>query len=203
MKILIAEDELISRCMLEEMLRGWGHEVVVAGDGLEALQILQQPDAPKLAILDWKMPRMDGIDVCRHVRTLPHGSAMHLILLTGVTGKHNIVAGLEAGADDYITKPYDQDELKARLNVGVRLVELQGNLSQRVQELEVALARVKQLQGLLPICCYCKKIRDDQNYWQQVETYISAHADVMFSHGICPDCLEKVKREFEQEMGVK
>ena len=98
--------------------------------------------------------------------------------------------GLEGGADDYIVKPFDLKELRARIRVGVRVLNLQSRLTERLQALEQALHQVTQLQGLLPICSYCKKIRNDQNYWQQVEEYVAAHADVQFSHGICPSCFE-------------
>lgn len=109
--------------------------------------------------------------------------------------------GLDAGADDYIIKPFNREELRARVKVGVRILDLQNNLAGRVSELERAMAGVKQLQGLLPICCYCKKIRDDQNYWQQVEGYISRHSEAQFSHGVCPDCFEKiVKPELARSM---
>src|SRR4029434_1546856 len=91
----------------------------------------------------------------------------------------------------YIVKPFEREELHARVQVGFRMLELQAALADRVRELEEALARVKQLQGLLPICSYCKKVRDDQNYWQQVETYIEGHSDAQFTHGICPDCRQK------------
>src|SRR5207237_6416573 len=106
-----------------------------------------------------------------------------------------IVTGLTAGADDYIVKPFQRDELHARVRVGERLLELQATLADRVKELEAALARVKLLHGLLPICSYCKKVRDDQNYWQQVESYISAHSGVQFSHGICPGCYESLMKK--------
>jgi sigma-B regulation protein RsbU (phosphoserine phosphatase) len=132
------------------------------------------------------------------MRAEPHVRPAYIILLTARTGRENLIQGLDAGADDYVTKPFDFDELRARVQVGVRVVELQNALSERVRELEEALSRVKQLQGLLPICSYCKKIRDDRNYWQQVEGYISEHSEAQFSHGICPECFEKyVKPELE------
>jgi len=151
-----------------------------------------------MAILDWMMPYVDGAEVCRRVRNHPRTPPPYLILLTARGNPDDIVRGLELGADDYITKPFDMNELRARVLVGVRIIELQQNLANRVHELEDALGRVKLLQGLLPICSYCKKIRDDRNYWRQVESYISAHAEVEFSHGICPDCYERiVKPEIE------
>ena len=98
--------------------------------------------------------------------------------------------GLEAGADDYVTKPFHHPELRARLRGAVRVIELQEQLVARVTELEVALSRVRQLQGLVPICSYCKRVRSDRDYWEQVEGYIARHTEAVFSHGICPECLE-------------
>jgi len=191
-KILIAEDDEVSRRMLQVFLLRWGFDVVIAEDGAEAWRVLEGGDAPKLAILDWMMPVLDGVEICRRVRLAPRASPAYLILLTARGDNKDIVRGLDAGADDYVTKPFNQEELRARLNVGVRVVELQTNLADRVIELERALAGVNQLQGLLPICSYCKKIRDDKNYWQQVEGYISSHSEAQFSHGICPDCYENI-----------
>jgi len=178
--------------MLEAFLVRWGYQVIVTRDGREAWRVLENSDPPKLAILDWMMPGMDGVEICRKVREAPRHSPTYLILLTARGNNEEVVRGLGAGADDYVTKPFNHDELHARVLVGVRVVELQTSLAERVGELERALASVKQLQGLLPICCYCKKIRDDRNYWQQVEGYISAHSEAQFSHGVCPDCHEKV-----------
>ena len=192
MKIMIAEDDPVSRRVLEATLAKWGYEVVTTTNGREAWEALAGPQAPKLVILDWMMPEMDGVEVCRRARARPDAGPLHILLLTARGRKEDVIAGLQAGADDYITKPFDHEELRARVQVGVRIVELQTLLAARVAELEEALVRVRQLRGLLPICSYCKKIRDDRNYWQQVEQYVSTHTDVQFSHSICPDCYQKV-----------
>jgi phosphoserine phosphatase RsbU/P len=191
-KILIAEDDPVSKRYLEAALHKWGYDVSVATNGAEAWRRLQEEEPPPLAILDWMMPELDGLEICRRIRTDPLVERMYVILLTARTGKGNAVAGLEAGADDYVTKPFDRKELRARVQVGARVVRLQTHLAARVRELEGALAKVKQLQGLLPICSYCKKIRDDRNYWRQVESYLSEHSEVQFSHGICPECYAKL-----------
>ena len=196
MNILIAEDEAIACRLLEATLLAWQHEVVVCSNGRDALDQLSQDDGPPLAILDWMMPGLDGPDVCREVRqTLRSGPPRYLILLTANDRREDAIAGLEAGADDYVTKPFDPGELRARVQAGVRVIELQRALVRRLEELKIALSQVKQLQGLLPICSYCKKIRDDHNYWSQLESYISQHSDVRFSHGICPGCYERVVKE--------
>ena len=192
MKILIADDDPVSRSVLQITVANWGYDAVVTSDGPAALEALQADDAPPLAILDWMMPGMDGVDVCRKIREVSTGRPTYIILLTGRDRKQDLVEGLRAGADDYVTKPFNQEELQARLQVGVRVVELQRSLADRVRELEQALSQVNQLQGLLPICAYCKKIRDDKNYWQQVETYVAKRTEVKFSHGICPDCWKTV-----------
>ncbi len=192
MQILIAEDDLVSRRTLEASLARWGYPTVVVGDGEAACEVLARADAPRLAILDWMMPGVDGPTVCRRARAIPDRPPPYLILLTARGTKADLVAGLEAGADDYVTKPFDRAELRARVQVGPRMVELQQSLADRVTELEQALKKVRQLQGLLPICCYCKRIRGDGDYWQRVEEYIATHTDARFSHGICPECMERL-----------
>jgi len=194
-KVLIAEDEIVSRRLLESALPRWGYDVVTATDGEEAWMLLQEPDAPTIMVLDWLMPRLDGVDICRRIRAHPRLSSVYIILLTSRAAIEDVVQGLEAGANDYITKPFDAAELRARMQVGVRVVSLQTTLAERVREMEDALSRVKQLQGLLPICSYCKKIRDDRNYWHQVESYVGKHTDARFSHGICPECSDKFRAE--------
>jgi sigma-B regulation protein RsbU (phosphoserine phosphatase) len=191
-KILIADDDVTCRRQLELTLADEGYPVVAACDGHEAWDRLQEKDAPRLAILDWMMPGLDGLELCRKLRALPGYRSMYLILLTANNRKQEVSQGLKAGADDYITKPFDYQELLARVQVGVRMLQLQQSLADRVRDLEDALSRVRQLQGLLPICCYCKNIRDDKNYWQQLEHYVAANSNAQFSHGSCPTCFEKV-----------
>jgi sigma-B regulation protein RsbU (phosphoserine phosphatase) len=193
MKILIAEDDPVSRRLLEVTLTGWGYQVQVTADGRTACQALQVAGPPQLALLDWMLPEMDGLEICRRVRSTQAGRAIYIILLTTRSRKEDVIAGLDGGADDYVTKPFDREELRARLRAGCRIVELQLSLAERMAELEESLARIKQLNGLLPICAWCKKVRDDQNYWQEVECYVASHSEAQFTHGICPACLEKQK----------
>jgi diguanylate cyclase (GGDEF)-like protein len=145
MKILIAEDETVSRRILKVTLESWGHEVIEACDGAVAWRLLQSKDAAELAILDLTMPEMDGITVCRQIRQYPNATPVYIILLTAKSSKHDIAVGLEAGADDYVTKPFDREELHARVEVGIRIVTLQRNLAQRVAELEQAQETLRNL----------------------------------------------------------
>jgi len=191
-RILVADDDPVSLLILQKALERWGHEVIAAKDGTGAWQVLTSPEAPHMAILDWMMPGMDGPTICQRARAVTSAPAPYLILLTARTDYVDIVAGLEAGANDYVTKPFHHAELRARVRVGIRVLDLQHSLAERVRDLETALKQVNQLRGLLPICMYCKRIRNDGDYWQQVETYISEHTEAEFSHGICPECYEKV-----------
>lgn len=200
MKVLIAEDDPVSRKLLESALVRWSHEVVVTGNGQEAWEALQAEDGPRLAILDWMMPGLDGVDLCRRARENEATRSTYLILLTARDSATDLIQGLDAGADDYLTKPFNRDELRARVQVGERILGLQQELSARVGELEEALAHVKQLQGIIPICCYCKSVRQDEQYWRKIEDYLAAHTDVDFSHGICPDCWESVVNKQMEEM---
>ena len=163
MRILIADDDDVSRLELEALLARHGHEVVAVCDGTEAWELLRGNDPPQLAVLDWLMEQMDGVEVCRRVRECTRLQNTYLILLTSRMNKEDILTGLQAGANDYVTKPFDRNELLARVRVGAEMVGLQSELMARVKQLEEALVQVKQLQGLLPICSYCKSIRDDKN----------------------------------------
>lgn len=188
MRILIADDDRMSTLMLGRTLGAWGFEVVVAHDGTAAWEHIVSDAPPQLIIADWMMPGLNGIELCRRVRVTALPSPVYVILLTARSGRLDLVAGLEAGADDYLTKPFDPDELRARIHVGQRTLGL--------------IASIKRLTGLLPICSYCKRIRSDHDYWEQVECYIADHTDAMFSHGICPDCLAKALQALDSRTVV-
>lgn len=137
MKVLIAEDDAVSRRLLEATLMRWGYEVIVTRDGDEAWQVLQQADAPPLAILDWMMPGLDGVEICRLVRQRGHEPYIYLILLTTKSLKENIIEGLDAGADDYLTKPFNPSELQVRLRAGTRIITLQAELIKAREALRI------------------------------------------------------------------
>jgi len=198
MNVLIAEDDRVTGEILGRTLQRWGHDTTIVSNGAQAWEHLRVASAPTLAILDWMMPELDGPDVCRRVRAELPFAHMYLLLVTARESRGDVVAGLDAGADDYIIKPFDPEELRARVAVGVRVLSLQQKLAERVAELQAALSNVKQLRGLLPICSYCKRIRGDDQYWQQVEGYIAEHSDAQFSHGICPSCYATIAAELDE-----
>lgn len=196
MKILIAEDDFTSRTMLAAVLTKCGYDVISTSDGEAALAAFNQSDLPQLAVLDWEMPGMDGLEVCRRIRDGHLSNPPYIIILTNRGEKADIISGLEAGANDYLAKPFDPGELRARVEVGRRMVEMQAALADKVLELREAFEQIKTLRGIVPICASCKKIRDDQGYWSQVEVYVRDHTEAEFSHDICPECMKKMYPDF-------
>ena len=190
MNVLVVDDDRISRLHLTYLLEEIGYTPLPVSDGLEALAVLESPDAPPIAILDWEMPGLSGPAICEHIRRRDH-QASYLILLSARESLDDIVTGLAAGANDYLTKPYHREELIARLGVARRVVTLERGLQQRVAELEAALQQVQQLEGLLPICAWCGNIRNDNDYWQKLDTYLAQRTRLRFTHGICPNCMSK------------
>ena len=179
MRVLIAEDDALARRVLTTLLEALGHEVVVTSDGREAWGAFEQGSFA-VVVSDWIMPGLDGLELCRRIRGAERTKYTYVILLSSLAGKGRFLEGMEAGADDFLAKPPDPDELRLRLRVAERILGLQ--------------AEVRQLQGLLPICSYCKRIRDEDAGWTRVESYIASRTDATFTHGICPDCKETYVR---------
>lgn len=176
MKILAAEDSPVSLRLLEKTLQGWGHEVVGALSGSTAWALYQAGEF-RLVVSDWQMPEIDGPELCRRIRTKQVREYCYFIMLTARTGKANFLEGMAAGVDDYLTKPFDTDELKVRLQVAERILALQSD--------------VQTLRGLLPICAWCKKIRDEAELWRSLEEYVGSRTQAEFTHSICPECSQK------------
>jgi DNA-binding response OmpR family regulator len=198
MQILVADDDPVQRKVTVRWLEQWGHAPRVEATGEAAWHALQDISGPCVAILDWMMPGMDGPEVCKRVRGATDMDPRYLLLVTAKNAQDDVVRGLEAGADDYVQKPFHPAELRARMETGIRLMDLQQRLAERVAELEAALADNRRLRRLIPICAYCKRIRSDEDYWTQLEKYLGRNLDLRFSHGICPSCYDDV---FERELG--
>src|SRR5689334_8337952 len=169
MKVLIAEDDLTSSAILEDHLKDWGYAPIVVSHGKEALQVLKGSDAPHLAIIDWMMPYLSGLELCQAVQGLRKSIPPYLILLSAKAHKQEVVRALQAGAQDYITKPFDPNELHARVDVGRRIIELQLLLAERVAELQAVGHQINELRAVQPICCRCKKGLQDDGNWRQLE----------------------------------
>jgi len=184
MRILVAEDDSVSRLVLTTGLRKLGYEVDEAVDGAEAWRIYKANNV-HLVITDWMMPNVDGLELCRKIRSEQVEKYTFIIMLTALGGKQSYLEAMDAGADDFVTKPYDFDQIQAKLRMATRILKLQHE--------------VKQLEGLLPICSYCKKIRNEDNTWEPVEGYVTKKTEAAFSHGVCPSCYEEhLKPQLEE-----
>jgi sigma-B regulation protein RsbU (phosphoserine phosphatase) len=179
MKILIVEDDTESRETLQTLLELDGHDVTSTQNGNEGWQAFEGGNFP-VVISDWLMPEMDGLELCRRIRAAERLSYSYVLLVSALKGKSSYLQGMAAGADDFVSKPYDPDELKTRLIVAARIIGIQD--------------RVKRLEGILPTCMYCKKIRDEHNQWVGIETYITTRSRASFSHGVCPGCYDSILR---------
>jgi sigma-B regulation protein RsbU (phosphoserine phosphatase) len=179
LKILAVEDDPVARKILVQALRRLGYDdVSEARDGAEALALLEKEPA-RVIVSDWIMPGMDGLALCRQIRARVKSEYVYFILLTSREADiENQREATEAGVDDFLVKPLDLQELWMRLRVAERILRYA--------------TQVQQLEAFLPICSYCKKVRDDQNYWQQIEGYINARTGSEFSHSVCPDCYKQV-----------
>lgn len=186
MKLLIADDDVFFRRLLERVLEE-DYQVIAVEDGEQAWNQLQGANAPELAIFDWVMPKFTGPQLCRKVRESRRLDSVYLVILTAKNDTASLVSALEAGADDYITKPFQPSELRARMKVGARVLELQNKLAAQAVLLEGALSTVDQLQKLLPICPVCRAVRLDTTYADAVETYLREHPHSL-DQVYCPSC---------------
>jgi CheY-like chemotaxis protein len=192
MRVLVAEDHAPTREALRVLLERKGYQVTGVGNGDDAITTLLGWDGPSIALIDWMLPGANGLDVCRAVRTQDTGRYVYVIVITARDGEEDVAQALATGADDFLRKPCGASELVARVRTGQRIVELERNLAGRITELEEALDNVRQLRRLLPICMYCKKVRDDTDYWREIEDYIHQQTGTDFSHGICPQCMQSL-----------
>ncbi|HOP63436.1 MAG TPA: response regulator [Spirochaetota bacterium] len=238
--ILIVEDSITQQKALQNILESHGYHTMTSGNGNEALELLGG-NIPDIIITDIMMPGMDGYELCRKIRSDEKLKDIPVILLTTLSEPENILKGLECGADNFVTKPYQEEYLLSRIeyiilnlearsngigDMGIELVfsgRKLGITSSRLQildllisayetvlqknreleaanrELREANEKIRTLSGLIPICSVCKKIRNDNGYWDQIEKYLSEHADVNFSHGYCPDCAQKILDKMEKK----
>ena len=187
--ILVVDDQPANLKVLLSFLQEHDYRVYMVDSGRRALDILPKIQ-PDLVLLDVMMPEMNGFEICRRIKADKDLAALPIIFMTALDSVGDKVTGFSAGAVDYITKPFQQVEVLARINTHI-------TLRKRERELEEALEEIKKMTGILPICSYCKQIRNDEGYWQQVEEYISEHSEAMFSHGVCPACYNKEMARLE------
>jgi sigma-B regulation protein RsbU (phosphoserine phosphatase) len=188
MKLLIAEDDPVSVKILQITLEHYGHQVVIADSGDTAWEQFDK-DPVRVVVSDWMMPGMDGLQLCEKIRARPKSDYTYFILLTAInTSRDNIRQAMDAGVDDFLKKPLDREAIMMRLRVAERILEFT--------------TQIRALKELLPICMYCKRIRDDQDYWQQVESYIHTNTGTNFSHGICPECFSKQLKQLPPRTGM-
>lgn len=200
-RILVADDDPVIRRVIQRAIEVGGWAVQTAADGNEAWEALQSADPPRIAVLDWQMPGLEGIEVCRRVRERTNERYVYLLMLTARTRTEDVVVALDAGADDYIMKPFHAEELRSRLRVAARIIRLEASVEDRVRELEGERRRSAQLEGLLPICMHCKRIRDEHQHWSPLEEYIGQRTEATFTHGLCEDCHRRVHDEEVQRAG--
>jgi PleD family two-component response regulator len=214
--LLFVDDAPANLSVLRDLFEPLGYRTLAATSGMAALQISQKI-VPDLVLLDVMMPGLDGFETCRLMRQSPALAQVPIIFLTASNEPDAVMEGFHVGGVDYVTKPFRHEEVVARARTHLEVAQLNKTLIEknhqleqlttqlkaRQIELEEALARVKSLRGLLPICAHCKKIRDDKGYWQGVENYVRAHSEAEFTHGICPTCLKDHFPEYEKARAAR
>lgn len=183
MKILIAEDDIIAEKVLRLTLQTLQHEVVTARNGEEAWEMFDR-DPVRVIVSDWMMPGLDGLEFCQKVRERENTPYTYFIMLTAAhTGGGEYTRAIESGVDDFMTKPLDREVIRTRLHVAQRILRYS--------------TEIKMLREIIPICAYCKRVRDDNDFWERVETYINERTGSRFSHGVCPECFEEELRKVD------
>lgn len=196
--ILIVDDQPVNIQALSGLFMN-DYNIKIATSGTKALDIIMTCKPPDIILLDIQMPEMDGMEALSRIRHMPTEMPPYILILTVMGEEEQIIAGLKAGANDYLTRPFKTGELIARVEVGRRMVEMQDTLVNRLEELRKAISEIKTLRGMLPMCSRCKKIRDDKGYWNQMEVYIRNHTDAEFSHGLCPDCIKVLYPDLDED----
>ena len=209
-RVLVTDDDPEVLALSSSVLTRAGYEVLEAATGAECLQTVREFH-PDLILLDVQLPDISGVAVCKSIKDDPELLDIFVILQSGIQVSSEVQAdGLDVGADGYVVKPISNKELVARVQAMERIKRAEDALREHekqqaklVAELREALAEIKTLKGFIPICASCKKIRDDEGYWNQLEAYISAHTDAVFSHGLCPECAEKYMTEIRDRYKKK
>jgi response regulator RpfG family c-di-GMP phosphodiesterase len=204
-KVLVTDDSPEILLLSTMLLRRAGYDVLEASTGKECLDAVQKHH-PDLVLLDVMLPDMTGIEVCRQIKSDKTLEDIFVILASGIQVSSDLQAdGLDIGADGYIVRPISNREFLARVQAGERIKQAEDALREKereqyklISQLKEALAEIKTLKGFIPICASCKKIRDDEGYWDQLEAYISKHTDAVFTHGLCPECVEKYRAEMKK-----
>ena len=186
MKILIAEDDAVAAKVLHLTLQNLGHEIVVATDGAEAWEMFDR-DPFRVVVSDWMMPGLDGLELCKRIRNRAQTAYPYFILLTAAyTGPDDYMQAMASGVDDFLTKPFDRGIVRARLHVAERILRYT--------------TEIRQLKDIIPICSYCHKVRNDDDYWERVESYIRERTGSRFSHGVCPECFEDQVKQLDTNL---
>ncbi len=196
-KVLVVDDDPDVLFATSRIVKSAGYEVLEASTGAQCMETAREI-RPDLILLDVVLPDVDGTKVCREIKSDPALKATFVVLISGAkTSSLEQADGLDVGADGYIARPISNRELKARVDAMARIYIAEQERDRLIVELKEALSKVKLLSGLIPICANCKKIRDDQGYWNRIEKYIGEHSNAQFTHSICPECAKKLYPDLE------
>lgn len=201
MRVTIVDDDPTTLKVVERALTRWGYEPQCHTDSVAAWKQAERDPAPGLWVVDWSMPVLDGIALTRRLRAHVRLKTSYVLMLTSRDTRADLRDSFEAGVDDYLVKPCDPDELRLRVGAGARLLRVQRDLEQRIDELARATAEIQELRGMLPICMHCHKIRDPSDRWDDLVKYVSDHTNLAFSHCLCPDCLATYYPEDAESTG--